>query len=81
MVVPPPLRARKSIIVRRLDHEITTFTCDEIKLEIEGKNIWAKVDEVVKMKNIAHMLKIRFRDIAMARKAINSGLCFIENNN
>lgn len=75
VVVPPPLRARKSIIIRRLDHEITAFGNDEIKAEIEDKNIWAKVDEVVKMKNIAHMMKVRFRDIAMARKAIGSGLC------
>lgn len=75
VVVPPPLRAKKSIIIRRLDHEITSFSNDEIKAEIEDKNIWSKVDEVVKMKNIAHMMKVRVRDIAMARKAINSELC------
>lgn len=73
--MPPPLRAKKSIIIQRLDQEITNYDTEEIKNYIEYRNIWAKVDEVVKMKNTAHMLKVRFRDIAMARKAISSGLC------
>lgn len=75
VVVPPPLRAKKSIIVRRLDQEVTSYSIDEIKQDIEERNIWAKTDEVVKMRNISVMLKIRFKDTAMARKAISSGLC------
>lgn len=30
VIVPPPLRAKKSIIIRRLDHEITTYDNDDI---------------------------------------------------
>lgn len=33
------------------------------------------MEEVIKMRNIAHMMKVHFRDIAMARKAITSGIC------
>lgn len=74
-MVPPPLRAKKSIVLKRLDHEITGYDTDEIKDDLENRNIWAKVEEIVKFRNIAHILKVRFRDIAMAQKAISSGLC------
>lgn len=75
VIVPPRLRAKKSMIIHRRDQEITSYNVEEIKKDIEGRNIWTNIDEVVKMKNIAHMLKVRFRDIALARKAISSGLC------
>lgn len=75
VVVPPPLRAKNSIIIRRLDQDITSYPTEEITKELEERNICAKVEEVVKMRNISHMLKIRFCDIAMAKKAISSGLC------
>lgn len=75
VIVPPPLRVKKSVSLRRLDHEIMSYAIEDTKRDIEDRNIWAKAEEVVKLRNIAHMLKIHFRDIAMARKAITSGLC------
>lgn len=45
-IIPSHFRAKKSIIVKGLDKEITKQSGDELKDEIEGKNPWAKVEEV-----------------------------------
>lgn len=74
VIIPPPLRARKSIVIRRLEPEIVANDERDIKHEIQNFNEWAIIEEVVKLRNINHMLKIRFRDIAMAKKAMNNGL-------
>lgn len=72
-VIPPPLRAKKSVIVRRLDRDVTDNTVDDIAEEIEHGNQWAKVEEIYKFDKIKHMLKIRFTEISMAKKAIDQG--------
>lgn len=74
VIIPPPLRARKSIVIRRLEPEVTSNDEQTILDEIETYNDWAKLEEVVKLRGIPHMLKIRFAEIAMARKAISHGL-------
>lgn len=77
VVIPPPLRAKKSVIIRRLDPDVTDHSEEEIKHDIERRNVWAKIDEIVKLRNIPHMLKIRFKEIAMAKRATTSGLCLL----
>lgn len=75
VIVPPHLRAKKTIVLKGLDKEITALNEEEILRDIENRNDWAKVEEIIKMKNIPYMLKIRFKDISMAKKAIDNGLC------
>lgn len=75
VVIPPPLRAKKSVVVRRLDKEITQNNAEDIAKEVEKWNPWSKVDEVYKFRNLDHMIKIRFQEIGMARKAENQGIC------
>lgn len=74
IILPPHLRARKCVIIRGMDKSVHKWTEDQFKLDLESRNEWAKVDSVFKMRNIPHMLKVRFEEIAMARKACNDGL-------
>lgn len=74
IVLPPHLRARKCIVVRWLDSDLHKWTVDQLREDLEARNGWAKIDEVYKMGNIDHMIKIRFTEIAMAKKACDEGL-------
>lgn len=73
VVMPPELRAKRSIFIRQLDYEFGKHTAEEIKEEIETKNAWAKVDEVIKIKNYTHCVKIRFAETAITDKALSDG--------
>lgn len=76
VIIPPFLKAKKTVIAKRLDRDITTtFSDEELKQDIEERNAWAKVEEVIKFTNMPNMLKVRFTDIKMARKATDNGLC------
>lgn len=74
VILPPEIRAKRTIFVRNLDIHIGQHSQDELKQEIEEKNDWAKIEEVIKIKNFTHILKIRFRDTLMADKAMDRGL-------
>lgn len=75
VIIPPHLKAKKTVILRGLDKEITTLTEEELKRDLEERNNWLKVEEIIKMKNIPYILKVRFEDIAMAHKATEQGVC------
>ena len=74
VIVPPHLKARKTVFIRRLDKDLTALPTEILKQDIEHRNVWATVEEVVNFPNMPSMLKIRFSDIRMARKAIELGL-------
>lgn len=74
LIIPPETKARKSIILRRLDQIIGTHTAEEIKEEIEKENEWIKIEEVIKIKNYTHILKIRMEEISMVEKAKQQGI-------
>lgn len=74
-VIPPHLWAWKTVILKGLDKEITEMEETLLKEDIEKRNSWAKVEEVIAMKNIPYMLKVRFEEIAMATKATQQGIC------
>lgn len=76
VVLPPHLRARKCIVIRGIDKDIQKWTEEEMKLDLEARNEWAQIEAVYKMRNIPHMAKIRFQEIAMAKKACDEGLAF-----
>ena len=74
VVTPPEIRAKRSVFIRQLHTSFGKHTPEEIKQELEDKNEWAKVEEVIKIGNYTHVLKVRFAETAMADKALNSGL-------
>ena len=74
VVIPPHLKAKKTVIVKRLDRDLTVQSVEALSCDIEQRNHWAKVEETVKFPRMPNMLKIRFTDIKMARKATEQGL-------
>lgn len=76
VILPPDLRAKKCIVVRSIDTSVQSWDADFMKEDIQNRNSWAEVEEVYKMRGIPHMLKIRFSEISMARKACNEGFAF-----
>lgn len=73
IIIPPHLMARKTVITKQIDRDVKKKSEEEIENDIEGKNRWAKVEEVVKFLNMPYLLQIRFTDIKMARKAAEIG--------
>ena len=75
IVLPPDHRARRSIFVRGLDETAGSHPPAETVSEIEGENDWArdKIDQVVKIKNYTHVMKVIFKDCETADKAVRDG--------
>ena len=74
VLIPPHLKAKKTVIIKRLDRDLTEQPVDVISRDIEERNLWAKVEETIKFPRMSSMLKVRFTDIKMARKATEQGL-------
>ena len=74
VIVPPHLKARKTVVIKRLDRDVTMMSEEALKQDLEMRNCWVKVEEIVKFPNMQNMLKVRFSDIKMARKAVEMGL-------
>lgn len=73
VIMPPEVRAQRSVFIRQLDKQFGEHTPDQIKQEIEFHNEWIKIDEVVKIKDYHHVIKIRFTDTAITDKVISNG--------
>lgn len=70
-VIPPHLRALRSLFLRDVDPEIMEYTEEDIFHEIQRENQWAKVEEV---KKFGLLLKVQLADIDMADRALKEGL-------
>lgn len=73
VIMPPELRAKRSIFVRQVDGEVGIHSAQELKEDIERRNTWARINEVIKIKDYTHCFKIIFHETEMADKAIRSG--------
>ena len=75
--IPPEVRARRSLFLRRIDAYVGAHTAAEIKTELETQNNWLKVREVFTIKDYTHVLKIECKEVQMADRALREGvLCF-----
>lgn len=72
-IAPPQLKARRSVIVRRVDNHIYEHSVDEIRGEVQDKNSWADVVDVVKFPN-SKTIKIQFSNAAIAQRCLSDGL-------
>ena len=75
--VPIEYSAMRSVIIRHVDKAVDEYTVDELKINIEDSNEWAKVEEVVKLGQTGRLLKIKFMSTQMALNAINNGMVVI----
>ena len=70
-ILPPELKAARTVFVSRVDKEILNHSHDQIAHEINQRNEWCSVEEVVKLpKN----LKITFSIVEMAEKSTELGI-------
>lgn len=72
-IMPPELRAQRTVICFRLDELMYEHQTDEIRTEVERVQQWAKVQEVYKFPR-SNTLKITFHTTDMAKKAKDSGI-------
>lgn len=76
-ILPPEVRARRTIICYGIDELIYDHSKNDIEDEIEEKNPWAIVKNCYKFPPAnkgTQLIKIEFEDAAMATKAEESGL-------
>ena len=73
-VVPPPdFRAKRSVFVRGLDPLAGGRSPAETREELTRVNPWMGVEEVIKIKNYTHVLKIVFETIECADRVLSDG--------
>lgn len=73
VITPPEIRAKRSIFIRKIEEDVGSHTEQEIKNELEDKNSWMSVAEVIKIKNYYHVMKVSFQETSMAERATNNG--------
>ena len=74
ILAPIEFGAMKTIVIKQVDEMINDYNNEEIKESIEHLNEWARVQEIYKFGTTSKMLKVRFTDTAMVKKAENQGI-------
>ena len=72
-LIPPELRAQRSVICSGLDDLVYDHTAEEIASEVTRQHTWAEAESVFKFPR-SHTAKIIFKDVEMAKTAIQKGL-------
>ena len=72
-VIPPDLRAKRTVFVRSLDSHVGSRTEEEIKTEISKHNHSLKIARVIKIKQFTHILKIVTQDTNSTNKILSNG--------
>ncbi|KAF2368782.1 hypothetical protein FHG87_000469 [Trinorchestia longiramus] len=72
-IIPPDLRAKRTVFVRQLDRSIGQLEPDFISKEIAKHQPWAETPEISKIKHYTHVIKITFTDIATTEKVLRNG--------
>ncbi|KAF2347436.1 hypothetical protein FHG87_021807 [Trinorchestia longiramus] len=80
-IVPPDLRAKRTILIRQQDSSIGKLTPEEITREIKSRQPWAKILGITKMKNYTHVIKITFSEISITQKILQNGLLMFSTKN
>ena len=72
-ILPPDLKAKRSVILRRCDDQILNRKEEDIKSEIEQQNGWVKVQDIFKY-NSSNNIKVTFESQHMASQVLTRGL-------
>jgi len=72
-VLPPRLKALRTILVHNVEPIIYHHSVDEIKLELERTNNYTKVDDIYKFEK-SKLLKITFSDQQTATRTTEQGI-------
>ena len=72
--LPPDIKAKRTIFIRQVDLTVGRHTPDEIKTEIKKLQPWAKIQEVVKIKEYTHVFKLICKDSDTTQRILTDGL-------
>ena len=72
-VLPPDVKAKRTVILRRLDNHIYQQNEDDIVREIQSENSWSEISSIFKYPKF-NSVKITFVNQKMAQKACENGL-------
>lgn len=72
-VLPPEIKSRRTIFVRQLDNSVGEHSPDELKTELTRLNPWAKISEIIKIKDYTHVFKIFCADLNTASRILTDG--------
>lgn len=73
VIMPPEIKAQRTVFIRQLDYEFGKHSAVEMKENIENYNDWIKIDEIIKIKDYTHVVKIRFADTAITDRVLTNG--------
>ena len=71
---PPEFLASKAFVIRNIDSMVSIVDEEELRLDLESRNEWLKVEEVIKLPNAPKILKIRAKETQMAKNAVEKGI-------
>ena len=72
--IPPDIKAKRTIFIRQVDITVGGRTTDEIKDEICRLQNWAKIQEVIKIKDYTHVFKLICKDSDTTQRILTNGL-------
>ena len=71
---PPEFVANKTFVIRNVDTMVSMVDADELRNDLERRNEWLKVEEVIKLPNAPKIIKVRAKEISMAKNATEKGI-------
>ena len=74
IVTPPEYSANRTMVLRNVDSLITTIENEDLKSDLERRNEWLKVTEIIKIPNAPKIIKIRTETTEMIKKATETGV-------
>lgn len=72
-VLPPEVKAKRTIFVRQVDSSVGERSPKDLKSEICRLNSWAKISEIIKIKEYTHVFKIFCSDVNTASRILTDG--------
>ena len=56
--IPPEIKARRSLFCRKIDLSVGEHSPEEIRNELQRKQPWLKIREIIKFKTYTHVFKM-----------------------
>ena len=73
-VLPPDVRAKRTVFLRQLDRHVRIHTEDELLTELRQRNEGLRLTEVGKIRDYTHVIKLICGDVETADKIVKDGL-------
>ena len=71
---PPEYSANRTIVLRNIDSLISEVENEELKNDMERRNDWLKITEIIKIPNAPKILKVRVESTDMVKRAVETGV-------